>query len=229
VLARQKEDGWGPDELEFAKQFYRITISHGGLGDADYAIGCTKLSESDRAPAQQGPRLTRSLKWARDIDRAMADAVGGEFEAIGILELETLKYFGLKEDWGGRCRLLLFGVHTPPARTILCLFARSKRVLKPEGKIVFSFLDFKVPGHWEVFEGNIGDLGVNSKPLNVFISKDAVTIWAEHLGLQVQAVKDGGDSFIPLLKPLVFESGVVFENIAAFGQSVCVLQKGPDS
>lgn len=44
------------------------------------------------------PRLTRSLKCATDIDKAIADAVGGEFEAIGILELETLKYFGLKED-----------------------------------------------------------------------------------------------------------------------------------
>ena len=44
------------------------------------------------------PRLTRTLKWAPDIERAMTDAVGGEFEAIGILELETLKYFGLKED-----------------------------------------------------------------------------------------------------------------------------------
>jgi hypothetical protein len=46
TLTRQKENSWGPDELEFAKQPYRITISHGGLGDADYAIGCDKLSDS---------------------------------------------------------------------------------------------------------------------------------------------------------------------------------------
>ena len=236
------------------------------------------------------PRLTRSLKWATDIDRAMADAVGGEFEAIGILELETLKYFGLKEDayvidvgcGSGRLAKPLsryltgryLGIDIIPelveyaqrivarsdwqfevgqglsipekdgAADVVCFFSvfthllheqsyvylqEAKRVLKPEGKIVFSFLDFTVPGHWEVFEGNIGDLGVNSKPLNVFISKDAVTIWAEHLGLQVQVIKDGGDSFIPLSKPVVFESGLVIENAGAFGQSVCVLQKGPDA
>lgn len=53
VLARQKENGWGPDELEFAKQLYRIIISHGGLGDADYAIGCIRLSGSDQAASPQ--------------------------------------------------------------------------------------------------------------------------------------------------------------------------------
>jgi hypothetical protein len=30
TLTRQKENSWGPDELEFAKHPYRITISHGG-------------------------------------------------------------------------------------------------------------------------------------------------------------------------------------------------------
>ena len=44
TLTRQKENGWGPDELEFAKQPYRIIISHGGLGDADYALSCEKTS-----------------------------------------------------------------------------------------------------------------------------------------------------------------------------------------
>ena len=47
MLARQKEDGWGPDELEFAKKPYRIIISHGGLGEADYAIDCKRMSLAD--------------------------------------------------------------------------------------------------------------------------------------------------------------------------------------
>jgi len=42
TLTRQKEDGWGPSEFEFAKQPHKIIISHGGLGDADYAISCEK-------------------------------------------------------------------------------------------------------------------------------------------------------------------------------------------
>jgi len=46
TLTRQKENGWGPDTLEFKKPPYRIIISHGGLGDADYAMDCDKLSDS---------------------------------------------------------------------------------------------------------------------------------------------------------------------------------------
>jgi hypothetical protein len=60
TLTRQKENSWGPDELEFARQPYRIIISHGGLGDADYALDCDKLSDSG------GPLPNKSLQVSRD-------------------------------------------------------------------------------------------------------------------------------------------------------------------
>lgn len=60
TLTQQKENSWGPDELEFKKPTYRIIISHGGLGDADYAMDCDKLSDS-------GERLpNKSLQVSRD-------------------------------------------------------------------------------------------------------------------------------------------------------------------
>jgi ubiquinone/menaquinone biosynthesis C-methylase UbiE len=34
----------------------------------------------------------------------------------------------------------------------------AQRVLRPGGKIVFSFLDFAIPCHWDVFEMNIADV-----------------------------------------------------------------------
>jgi hypothetical protein len=46
TLTRQKENGGGPDELEFKKTPYRIVISHGGLDAADYSMDCDKLSDS---------------------------------------------------------------------------------------------------------------------------------------------------------------------------------------
>src|SRR4051794_19155779 len=42
--------------------------------------------------------LVKSLKQTHGNEQAMKMAVGGEFEAVGLLELETLKHFGLKED-----------------------------------------------------------------------------------------------------------------------------------
>ena len=43
TLTLQDEDTWGPDRLQFKKDTYRVTLNHGGLGDADYAIDCDKL------------------------------------------------------------------------------------------------------------------------------------------------------------------------------------------
>lgn len=232
------------------------------------------------------PRLVETLQQSRDQEQAMKMAVGGEFDALGFLELETLKYFGLKEDsylidvgcGSGRLAKPLsqyltgryLGTDVVPdlvnyARQIVerpdwrfeiatglnipeedgvadmvCFFSvfthllheqtyvylqEAKRVLKPEGKIVFSFLDFTIPEHWHVFEFNIKDLKDNTHPLNMFISKDAIQVWAEHLGLKIQALEDGNKSYIPLSKPVVFENGSVIEGLGSVGQSLCVLQK----
>jgi SAM-dependent methyltransferase len=101
----------------------------------------------------------------------------------------------------------------------------AKRVLKPGGKIVFSFLDFSVPGHWDVFEFNLKDIGVGSHPLNMFMCQDAVRVWASHLGLNVEFVQDGDEPFVPLPRPVAFESGAVMEGLGTLGQTVCVLSR----
>jgi ubiquinone/menaquinone biosynthesis C-methylase UbiE len=100
----------------------------------------------------------------------------------------------------------------------------AKRVLKPEGKIVFSFLDFAVPEHWFIFEATTRDLeGVYE--LNVFISKDAIRSWAEHLNLKIDLIRDGTELFIPLTEPVTFTDGTVVQEKTGFGQSVCVLTR----
>lgn len=232
------------------------------------------------------PRLVRSLKLSQGTDRAMRLAVGGEFEAVGVLELETLKHFGLRDDayvidigcGSGRLakplsaylRGAYLGIDVVPelvryaqrivarpdwrfevaaglripeqdARAdLVCFFSvfthllheqtyvyleEARRVLKPGGKIVFSFLDFTVAGHWRIFETNIADLRINSHPLNMFMSKEAIAIWAERLGMRVAAMIDGDRPFIPLPQPVTFENGNVMEGLGTLGQSVCVLEK----
>lgn len=231
-------------------------------------------------------RLVKALLRAHDAERAMTLAVGGEFEAVGSLEFELLKHFGLREDFyvidvgcgSGRLAKQLSGYSTgrylgidiipelldharriverpdwrferanglsipeeDNAADMVCFFSvfthllheqtyvylqEAKRVVKPGGIIVFSFLDFTVPDHWNVFVYNQLDLDVNAHPLNMFISKDAIRVWAEHLGLHVHTMEDADKAFIPLSKPIVFENGTVMEKAGAFGQSVCVLQK----
>jgi len=231
-------------------------------------------------------RHVSGLEQAHSHDEAMKLAVGGEFEGIGLLELEILKHFGLREhdyliDVGcgsGRLAKPLAGylkgrylgidvvpallvharqiVNRPdwrfepaPGLTIpenadaadmVCLFSvvthllheqaflylrDARRVLKPGGRIVFSFLDFTMPHHWEIFESNVADVGVNAQHLNAFMSKDGIAVWAERLGMELETIRDGNDAFIPLSAPITFNNGSTMDGCGTLGQSVCVLRK----
>jgi SAM-dependent methyltransferase len=217
------------------------------------------------------------------LEQAMELAVGGEFDAIGKLEVATLKHFGLKDgdyliDVGcGSGRLaqplsrsfqgkylgidvvadltdfchrniqrpdwrfeVTEGLNIPEeddAADVICFFSvfthlpheqsyrylkEAKRVLKPGGKILFSFLDFAVPGHWGVFEAALGDLA-GRLPLIVFLNKEAIPVWASHLGLTIQCIQDGNQSNIPLDEPVVFNNGNVMKDLGTIGQSLCVM------
>ena len=87
----------------------------------------------------------------------------------------------------------------------------AKRVLKPGGKILFSFLEFTQSEHWSVFMETVQAAQLSqSHPLSVFIDRSAIPIWAQSLGLHVDEIRGGGDSIVP--------SG-------ALGQSLCVLTR----
>lgn len=100
----------------------------------------------------------------------------------------------------------------------------ARRVLKPGGKIVFSFLDFRVASHWEWFESNLRDIGIGAQPMNVFICPDMLREWAKRLELEVEAIHDGDECYVPLSAPIIFENGQVAADRASVGQSICVLR-----
>ena len=220
-------------------------------------------------------------------DKAMQAAIGGEFEAFGLVEREMLIFFGLKPhhsvvDVGcgsGRLAVPLsrwlkgpyLGIDlvpdlvdyarascaradwrfevasglTIPARDesadCVCFFSvlthllheqsyiyleEARRVLRPGGVIVFSFLEFEMPFHWSVFAGTVADArGAGEHPLNVFQSRGAIKVWAEHLGLDIRDVRNGDDAFVPLPHPITTEGGVVMEKFGNLGQSIAALVK----
>lgn len=100
----------------------------------------------------------------------------------------------------------------------------AKRVLKPGGKIVFSFLEFYIYSHWAVFElsvekGSIGD------HLNQFMGRDAIQSFAHHLKLDVASIFSGDTPHIPIQEDLVWHDGRVMSGLGNLGQSVAVLVK----
>ena len=229
-------------------------------------------------------RLLRQLRSTYSNDEAVRRAVGGEFDAYGVLLKQALIHHGLKNtdyliDVGcGSGRLAkplaeyltgtYLGIDVVPglveyARKLVprpdwrfevaeglkipegdgradmvCFFSvlthllheesfvylrEAKRVLKPGGKIVFSFLDFRVPSHWGSFESNLRDIGVGAQPMNVFVCPDMLREWAKRLELEVEAIHDGDESYVPLSAPITFENGKLATDHASIGQSTCVL------
>lgn len=225
-------------------------------------------------------------KWLGETnkERALQEAIGGEFEAIGLIECDVLRQFGLQPNdylidvgcGSGRLSKPLsqwltgkyLGIDIVPelvnaakdaaARPdwrfevtkgfsiperdekadMVCFFSvfthllfeqsyiylqEAKRVLKPSGKIVFSFLEFRIPSHWAVFESDV--IGIHQeKPLNMFIGRDGIEAWAAHLGMHVEAILDGDKENIQLSQPVSL-SGRSFTEKGFLGQSVCVLVK----
>ena len=101
--------------------------------------------------------------------------------------------------------------HLLHAETYIYL-EESKRVLKPGGRIVFSFLEFSEPAHWTVFAHTYETVrNRTADHLNMFIERNAISTWAAHLGLEVERFIDG-------MTP-------VLDGVHALGQSVVMLRK----
>lgn len=100
----------------------------------------------------------------------------------------------------------------------------AKRVLRPHGRIVFSFLEFRIPCHWDVFASNVSHI-YDPQHLNQFISRDAIHAWSQRLGLQVEAIFDGDKPHIVLPHPVTLDDGRVVQGMGSLGQSICVLSE----
>jgi SAM-dependent methyltransferase len=86
-----------------------------------------------------------------------------------------------------------------------------RRVLKPGGKVVFSFLEYGEPWHWATFMQTLeGEKRGTNTHLNVCIDRAAIPIWAEHLGFAVEDIRGAREEIVPE---------------GHLGQSLCVLRK----
>lgn len=99
------------------------------------------------------------------------------------------------------------------------------RVLKPGGKVIFSFLEFAVDHNWAVFRANVDwvrDRTIAGH-LNVFQHRSDIRVWARQLGFEVDTFWPG-DARLINVEPDV-ASAEVPAGPYALGQSVCVLRK----
>ncbi len=125
---------------------------------------------------------------------------------------EVVRHIGIPEADGRADMVCFFSVLTHLLHEQSYWYLEeARRVLKPGGLIVFSFLEFSEPSHFEIFLGTVEQAKARiANPLNVFIDRAAIPIWAKSLGLEVVDIRAGGDVIVP-------EGNL--------GQAVCVLKK----
>ena len=218
--------------------------------------------------------------------KAMALAVGGDWEAVGLAEFHLLLQQGLAPDHtlvdvgcgSGRLAVRLkdylkgkyVGIDVVPelyeyARKIagrpdwefkrapgltipmpdksadmICFFSvfthltheesykyleDARRVLKDDGRIVLSFLEFLLPSHWILFQHHLAGRKDDGVVLNQFKSRDGLQAWSSRLGLEIVEIADGDKPHIPIPAPITWENGAIHEGMTHLGQSVCVLRK----
>ncbi|HEX7271311.1 MAG TPA: methyltransferase domain-containing protein [Casimicrobiaceae bacterium] len=105
-----------------------------------------------------------------------------------------------------------------------CYLLEARRVVKPGGKIVFSFLEYD--DNWPIFENAFTALrnGQITVHLNTFIHRDAIAAWASHLGMTILEMHAAAEPFVKLSRPVNYDDGSRATDAAALGQSVCVLR-----
>ncbi len=95
----------------------------------------------------------------------------------------------------------------------------ARRVIKPNGKIIFSFLEFLIPSHCSIFQNSLADTRPD-KVLNQFISRDAIKAWADHLGLSIVEIDDGDKPHINLDRVVRWDDGAEMKEKGNLGQSI---------
>lgn len=103
----------------------------------------------------------------------------------------------------------------------------ARRVLKPGGIVLFTFLDFAEPTHWAIFERYMDTVCAGQTPMHVdqFMDRTMLEVWAGRLGLELQHMFRGSEDYIELSHEIVRDDGSRVAGRMSLGQSVCVLHK----
>jgi SAM-dependent methyltransferase len=125
---------------------------------------------------------------------------------------EVIDHIGIPEADGRADMVCFFSVLTHLLHEQSYWYLEeARRVLKPGGLVVFSFLEFAEPGHMDIFWATLQATksGLDA-PMNVFIERGAIQRWADALGLEIIEIRSGGDQVVPE---------------GSLGQALCVLRK----
>lgn len=210
-----------PEEYEMVGRMEKLLLVYAGLRPGDFLvdIGCG----SGRLAVQlagwlEGPYLgTDVVQSLLDQAAQSCDRPDWRFERVYGLTVPA--------DADSVDMACAFSVFTHLRHEETYVYMRDiHRVLKPGARLVYSFLDYRVPELWHVMDGNIRSIGQEAV-LNQFMSIDAVEVFARRLGFDLMEIHQGDEQFIPMTRQSKRAARV--SELRSFGQSVAIYRKPP--
>jgi ubiquinone/menaquinone biosynthesis C-methylase UbiE len=178
-----------------------------GCGSGRLAVQLARFLQGDYLGTDVVPELL-------DHARKLVNKPNWRFQLCADLQIPA--------DDGAADMVCFFSVFTHLLhQETFCYLREARRVLRPGGKIVFSFIEFSDPGHWVAFEDMLNRMG-SERHVDQFMSRDGIRVWARHLDLQVQAIFSGYIPHIPLSRPVMLGTHE-YKTVGTLGQSVAVL------
>ncbi len=196
-----------------------------GLRDGHYLIdvGCGSGRLTRRAARMAGLRYLGTDVVQEMLDHASRTCGRPDFRFQHVTGLSIPEADGVADF----VSFFSVGTHLRHEEFFLYL-SDARRVLKPGGRIVFSFLDIETTVGREVFEIGLRQVrhNVSGWHLNQFIGRSEIPVWARFLGMRKVCMIDGD---APVLTAPPEIAAMLSKPVAgaAFGQSVCVLEKKP--
>lgn len=183
-------------------------LRHYGLGAGDYLIdvGCGSGRLARPLSGYLAGRYL-GINLVPDLV-AHARSIAGRPD----WRFEVIDHIGIPEADGQADMVCFFSVLTHLLHEQSYWYLEeAKRVLKPGGRVVFSFLEFHEPGHMPIFWATLAAAKAQvTAPMNVFIERGAIQRWADALVMELEEIRYGGEAIVP-------EGNL--------GQSICVMRK----
>jgi ubiquinone/menaquinone biosynthesis C-methylase UbiE len=174
-LDEAMSDAVGGNYELFGKITLSIILSAGltqGMTLVDFGCG------SGRLGSELGKSLLEVDYLGIDVVQDLLDYAKLKTPSNYIYKLNQSLYIPAPDNFADVIAVFSVFTHLRHSETFQYL-TEMKRILRPGGKIVFSFLEFADPGHWQTFEITVNTLlhGEHDQ-LNQFIERNQITTWA---------------------------------------------------
>jgi 2-polyprenyl-3-methyl-5-hydroxy-6-metoxy-1,4-benzoquinol methylase len=211
----------GPGDFERAGYIERGILQRFGLIEDHYVIdvGCGSGRLARYLAAYPELRylgidvVPDLLEWARDQCRR------------DDWRFEETTGFSIPEADGKADIVTFFSVFTHLLHEQTFLYLRdARRVLKPGGMVVFSFLEFSSRSQQRLFLKMVESVDRRTA-LSIFFDRPAIEFWAGELDFEIVDILDGHKPQVETQPGDRFLDGRTVEGPLRLGQSVCVLRK----